>query len=74
MSNTEIVKAAQESDLKKEEKETKKSVEGKIVRSIHKLANRRGLIIKVKKEGRGYNYGLPEWSAGKMKVKPEFQA
>ena len=73
MDNTEIVKAAQNSDLRKELKDTKKGVEGKIIRAIHKLVNKRGLLHKVQKEGRGYNYGLPEWSAGKLKVKAEYK-
>lgn len=33
----------------------------KINRSLQKLANKRGDLIKVSYEGRGFGYGLPEW-------------
>lgn len=39
-----------------------KDVRDRLARSIHKLANKRGDIIKVKmSEGRGFGYILPEW-------------
>ncbi len=38
-----------------------KQIRGKISRSIHKLANKRGEIIKINFEGKGFAYALSEW-------------
>ena len=37
----------------------------RINQSLHKLANKRGDLIKVPKKGRGFAYGLPEWKSGR---------
>lgn len=44
-------------------------IRGKISRSIHKLANKRGYIIKVKYPGRGNAYALPDWFTKDGKLK-----
>lgn len=46
-------------------------VRGKVSRSLHKLANKRGDIIKVNFEGKGYAYALPGWlkPSGELKKK-----
>jgi hypothetical protein len=37
----------------------------RINQSLHKLANKRGDIIKVPRKGRGYGYALPAWKSGR---------
>lgn len=44
----------------------------KLNRSIHKLANRRGDILKLRYEGRGFSYALPEWTSKDGKLKKKF--
>jgi hypothetical protein len=36
-------------------------IKSKLNRSLHKLANQKGLLVKVKHDGRGFAYGLVEW-------------
>jgi cell division septum initiation protein DivIVA len=44
----------------------------RINQSLHKLANKRGDLIKVPRKGRGYGYALPAWKSGRGIAK-EFQ-
>ena len=49
--------------------DTPEQIRGKIIRSIHKLANKRKAIKKHNISGKGYAYGLAEWfnSAGNLR-------
>ena len=40
-----------------------KTLYSRINQSLHKLANKRGTLVKVPHEGRGYAYGLSEWKS-----------
>ena len=42
-------------------------------RSFHKLANKKGLLIKTPFKGRGFAYGLKEWSTPKGNLKKKYQ-
>lgn len=48
------------------------SLRGKLNRSIHKLSNKRGDLVKVDYPGKGFAYGLPEWADENGKVREEF--
>ncbi len=49
--------------------DTPEQIRGKIIRSIHKLANKRKAIKKHNISGKGYAYGLAEWfnTAGNLR-------
>lgn len=51
--------------------EDEQLIKGKIARSIHKLANKRGQIVKVDYPGKGFAYALPDWvtKSGNLKKK-----
>lgn len=46
---------------------------GKLNRSIHKLANKRGELIKVDYPGKGFAYGLSEWADENGEVESRYQ-
>lgn len=46
---------------------------GKLSRSIHKLANKRGEIIKVEFPGKGYAYALQNWVDGNGELHQKYQ-
>ncbi|MGB0863997.1 MAG: hypothetical protein ACPG19_12340 [Saprospiraceae bacterium] len=46
---------------------------GKLNRSIHKLTHRRGLLLKVPYEGKGYAYALSTWLDEDGKLKKEYE-
>ena len=48
------------------------ALRGKLNRSIHKLANRRGDLVKVDYPGKGFAYGLPEWTDESGEIRAEF--
>ena len=48
-------------------------VRAKLNAVLHKLANKRGDLIKVKYSGKGYAYGLSNWSSGPNSVKKKYQ-
>ncbi|MFZ2897587.1 MAG: hypothetical protein WA004_03130 [Saprospiraceae bacterium] len=51
------------------------SLRGKLNRSIHKLSNRRGDLVKVEEyPGKGFAYGVPEWKDEDGKIREEFMA
>lgn len=50
---------------------TEDKAKAKLNQCLVKLANRRGDLIKVRFEGRGFAYALPEWMIG-SKLKSEF--
>lgn len=51
------------------------SLRGKLNRSIHKLSNRRGDLVKVEEyPGKGFAYGIPEWTNEDGKIREEFIA
>jgi hypothetical protein len=45
----------------------------KLNQVLHKLANKRGAIVKTQYEGKGFAYGLPEWYDDDGHLKSEFQ-
>lgn len=67
--NADLYELAKDWDVAKKEKLSNTEIRGKLSRSIHKLANKRGYIYKVKFPGRGNAYALPDWftSNGKLK-------
>ncbi len=67
--NADFYELAKDWVKKKKMKLDKTEIRGKISRSIHKLANKRGDIIKVKYPGRGNAYALPEWFTEDGKLK-----
>lgn len=51
------------------------SLRGKLNRSIHKLTNRRGDLVKVEEyPGKGFAYGVPEWKDDNGKIREEYLA
>jgi hypothetical protein len=48
-------------------------ISGKLSRSIHKLANRRGVLVKMKYPGKGYAYALLDWIDEQGELLPRFQ-
>ncbi len=48
-------------------------VRKKVTRSLQKLANRRGDIIKVNFKGKGFAYALPEWFNNKGKLDKNYK-
>jgi hypothetical protein len=48
-------------------------VKNKVIRSLQKLANRRGELKKSPFEGKGFAYALPEWMNEKGKLNKEFK-
>jgi predicted nucleic acid-binding protein len=51
------------------------SLRGKLNRSIHKLSNRRGDLVKVEEyPGKGFAYGVPEWKDEDGKIREEYMA
>ena len=46
---------------------------GKLNRSIHKLSNKRGELVKVDYPGKGFAYGLSEWADSKGEVKQKYR-
>ncbi|MCB0640484.1 MAG: hypothetical protein KDC44_02555 [Phaeodactylibacter sp.] len=46
---------------------------GKLNRSIHKLSNKRGELVKVDYPGKGFAYGLSEWADAKGEVKQKYR-
>jgi len=51
---------------------TDEDVRGKLVRSIHKLANKRMEIAKAPFPGKGYAYGLSSWFSGSGNLKKTY--
>jgi hypothetical protein len=49
------------------------TAKAKISRSIHKLANKKGDIVKTKYEGRGFAYGLKDWFNPNGSLKRKYQ-
>jgi hypothetical protein len=45
---------------------------GKLNRSIHKLANKRGNLVKVDYPGKGFAYGLPNWTDKNNEIKKKY--
>ncbi|MDX1666751.1 MAG: hypothetical protein R3350_05965, partial [Saprospiraceae bacterium] len=45
----------------------------KINQTLHKLANRKNLLKKVKHSGRGYAYALKEWETSKGDLPKKYQ-
>ncbi|MCH2083126.1 hypothetical protein [Kordia sp.] len=68
----EIIYLAEEDAKTKGEKFDLDDFKIKLNRSIHKLANRRGDILKLRYEGRGFSYALPEWTSKDGKLKKKF--
>jgi hypothetical protein len=51
------------------------ALRGKLNRSIHKLSNRRGDLVKVEEyPGKGFAYGVPEWKDEDGKIRQEYMA
>jgi hypothetical protein len=46
---------------------------GKLNRSIHKLANKRGKLVKVDFPGKGFAYGLEDWADKSGNVKAKYR-
>ncbi len=67
--NSEILDYAEAYNKSKgKAKLTNEILRRKIAASMHKLANKRGEIVKTTYSGKGYAYALPEWTrAGKLK-------
>lgn len=68
----EIIDLAEEEANERGEKFDLADFKIKLNRSIHKLANRRGDILKLRYEGRGFSYALPEWTSKDGKLKKKF--
>ncbi len=49
-------------------KSTEEEIKNKVIRSLQKLANRRGDLIKVPYKGKGYAYAVPGMPGSKRKV------
>jgi len=60
--NKELGEGLDETDLK-----------GKLNRSLHKLANKRQVIVKLQYEGRGYMYALQDWVSSNNKLKAAYK-
>lgn len=67
--NSELMDMAFEKSKSEKLNLTQEEVRGKMVRSIHKLANKRGAIIKAPFPGKGFAYGLAAWFTGTGKLK-----
>ncbi len=71
--SAELIDLAEADSNSKGEKFDLEDFKIKLNRSIHKLANRRGDLLKLKYEGRGFSYALPDWvnKEGVLKKKYE---
>lgn len=49
-----------------------KQIKGKVTRSLNKLVNKRGYIMKAKYQGKGHAYGLAQWFFKNGNVKQEW--
>ncbi|MEM1322916.1 MAG: hypothetical protein AAGG75_21810 [Bacteroidota bacterium] len=70
--NSELLEMA--SDKNKAEKLglDEETIRGKLVRSIHKLANKRGEIVKAPFPGKGHAYGLKDWFTKSGNLKKDY--
>lgn len=71
--SAELIDLAEADSNSKGEKFDLEDFKIKLNRSIHKLANRRGDLLKLKYEGRGFSYALPEWVNKEGVLKKKFE-
>ncbi|MDX1476948.1 MAG: hypothetical protein R3301_04550 [Saprospiraceae bacterium] len=62
---SDFLEAAVESQKGKKDKLSEQDLYRRINQSLHKLANKREMLVKVSHSGRGYAYGLAEWKRGR---------
>lgn len=73
MVNSELMDLAKAKIKKEKTSMSDMMLHGKLNRSIHKLANKRAMLIKTEYPGKGNAYGLPEWMDEKKQIRPEYK-
>ena len=71
--NTELLTLAQKKAKKEGRSFDSDYAKGKLNRSLHKMANKRGDIIKTRYDGKGFAYGLPEWFDKEKSLKNKYK-
>ncbi len=73
--SSELLDKAEKKNKRKtgSDKLTDLQLKRKLNQVLHKLANKRGAIVKTQYAGKGFAYGLPDWYDDSGQLKPEFQ-
>jgi hypothetical protein len=71
--NSDLMELGKEKVKKEKLKLDDIQLRGKLNRSIHKLANKRGKLVKVDFPGKGFAYGLEDWADKSGKVKAKYR-
>lgn len=73
--SSELLEKAEKKNKRKSgsDKLTDVQLKRKLNQVLHKLANKRGAIVKTQYEGKGFAYGLPEWYDDGGHLKAKFQ-